>query len=193
MAKDYNVNIDQGADWYLDIDYTDSEGSPINLSNHTAKMQFREFTDSVSAPVTLESLKATVTNATGSGTVVTYTAANSFTVGQNVTIRNIVPTAYNLTNVRVASANSTTFTVASTATGTWVAPTAGESDRIAYADLGIGIIPEDGHLSIHATSAQTNLLTEKRYVYDLKIINSAGIVTRLIQGFANIDDQVTRG
>jgi hypothetical protein len=192
MAKDYNLKIDQGADWYLDIDYKDSNEDPIDLSGHVAKMQFREETQSTDAPVLLQSLKATVTNASGSGTVVTYTATNSFAVGQNVTIRNIVPIAYNLTNATIASANSTTFTVASTATGTWVAPTTGQVTRIAYADSGIGIVPETGHLSIHATAAQTTLLTARQYQYDLKIISSDGIVTRLIQGVAAVDDQVTR-
>jgi hypothetical protein len=192
VAKDYNIKIDQGADWYLDLDYTDSDGVEIDLSGYTAKMQFREYAESADAPVTLQALKATVTNASASGGIVTYTAANSFTAGQKVTIRNIVPSAYNLTNATIASANSTTFTVASTVTGTWTAPVTGEPARIAYADDGILITPETGHLSIHATAAETADLTARQYQYDLHIVSSDGIVTRLIQGIATIDDQVTR-
>lgn len=114
MAKDYNMTIYQGADWYLDIEYKDSANNPISLTGYTAKMQFREYTNSTEAPVTLQS---------GSG--ITITAA-------------------------------------------------------------------EGKLSIHATAAQTTLLVAREYVYDLKIISSTGIVTRLIQGVAAIDDQVTR-
>lgn len=70
-------------------------------------------------------LPAVVTNAVGSGTVVTYTANNSFVVGQRVSIQNVTPSAYNLTNVRVATANATAFTVSSTATGTYTNATVG--------------------------------------------------------------------
>jgi hypothetical protein len=61
---------------------------------------------------------ANVTAISGSGSVVTYTASNSFMAGQTVTITDSDVEAYNLTNVVIASANSTHFTVSSTATGT---------------------------------------------------------------------------
>lgn len=62
---------------------------------------------------------AQITNAVGNGVTVTYTAANSFTVGQIISIYNMTPTAYNLTNVTVASATSTQFTVTNPAVGTY--------------------------------------------------------------------------
>jgi hypothetical protein len=63
---------------------------------------------------------ATITNATASGGVVTYTASNSFSVGHPVTITGVNPVAYNISGV-IASASSTAFTVANTsATGTYV-------------------------------------------------------------------------
>jgi len=312
MAKDYNLKIDQGADWYLDIDYKDSNEDPIDLSGYIAKMQFREETQSTNAPVTLQSLKATITAINVSSGFATYTASNSFTVGQNVNIRNVVPVEYNLDNAVITSANSTSFSVIDTesllfatyskttleeasandgtitstltitlnnetfkgadganlsarvtnvpagltaslirtnsrvatlsftgsatahanandvtnltitflnadinggsvtavrglntnslqlnfanpdGTGAYVAPTSTLPPAIAYADSGISIVPETGHLSIHATAAQTTLLTARQYQYDLKIISTDGIVTRLIQGVAAIDDQVTR-
>ena len=46
---------------------------------------------------------AVVTAASGNGTTVTYTAANTFNVGQNVTITGLTTTAANLTDVKVAS------------------------------------------------------------------------------------------
>lgn len=62
----------------------------------------------------------TITNAVGSGTVVTYTANNTFTVGQNVHIIGITPTAYNLTGVQISTRSATQFTVNNAATGTYV-------------------------------------------------------------------------
>ena len=65
-------------------------------------------------------LTAQVTGATTTGTAVTFTAANTFTPGQIITITGAVPNSFNLTGVVVTAATSTTFTVASTVTGTFV-------------------------------------------------------------------------
>ena len=62
---------------------------------------------------------ATITNVSGNGTTVTYTASNSFTSGKKVSITGIVPGGYNLTNATIASATSTQFTVTSSVTGTY--------------------------------------------------------------------------
>ncbi len=62
----------------------------------------------------------TITNAVGSGSVVTFTATNTFVKGTVVSISGISPSVYNLGTVIVASATSTQFTVASTAIGTYV-------------------------------------------------------------------------
>ena len=51
------------------------------------------------------------TAVSGNGTTVTYTAANSFKAGQKVTITGIATTAYNLSNVIIATATATQFTV----------------------------------------------------------------------------------
>ena len=63
---------------------------------------------------------ATITNVSGNGTTVTYTAANNYQIGMTVTITGVNPTAYNLTAVTIASANSTQFTVTNSATGSYV-------------------------------------------------------------------------
>ncbi len=61
---------------------------------------------------------AIVTAATGSGTTITYTALNTFSVGDNVTITGLNVPALNLSDVAVATASATQFTVSSTHTGT---------------------------------------------------------------------------
>lgn len=68
---------------------------------------------------------ATVTAASADGTTVTYTAANTFNVGQNVTITGLSTSAFNLTDVKIASLVGsagayTGFTVTNTATGSAV-------------------------------------------------------------------------
>jgi len=63
---------------------------------------------------------ATITNITGSGSAVTYTALNTFSAGTYVTITGANPSAYNLTNAYITNATSTQFTVSSTATGAYV-------------------------------------------------------------------------
>ena len=72
-------------------------------------------------------LNPSVTNVTATGTAVTYTVDDirAFVTGRTVTFTGITPAAYNLTNAVVATvtagAGTTgTFTVANTATGTYV-------------------------------------------------------------------------
>ena len=63
---------------------------------------------------------ATITNVTASAGTVTYTAANSFTAGNLVTITGVSPSGYNLSAQTIATASSTQFTVTNAATGTYV-------------------------------------------------------------------------
>ena len=63
---------------------------------------------------------AVVTAASASGGTVTYTAVNNFSAGQNVSITGLSTAAFNLTNVTLATATPTQFTVTNAATGTGV-------------------------------------------------------------------------
>jgi len=67
-----------------------------------------------------QSTSYAITGASANGTTVTYTCANSLIAGQVVTISGLSTTAFNLTNVTVASATATQFTVTNSATGTTV-------------------------------------------------------------------------
>lgn len=187
MAKNYNPLVYQGADWFLNINYTDVDGNPILLSGYTAKMKIKEELDLTNNPVTLESLKATITNVSASGGTVTYTANNSFSPGQKVTITGVNPTAYNLSNVKIETANSTTFTVTNAASGSYV------SGGLAMAAKGITITAATGNIDLNITAAQSALLTKNNYVYDLKITDPDGVVTRLLQGKISVSSEVTNG
>jgi hypothetical protein len=63
---------------------------------------------------------ATVTAASAASGTITYTATNTFSAGQTVTITGLSTTAFNLTNVVIATRSSSQFTVTSAATGTAV-------------------------------------------------------------------------
>ena len=61
---------------------------------------------------------ATVTQAIGNGTNVTYNATNNFVAGQHVTITGLSPSGYNVTDqILVGTPTATSFTVANTTTG----------------------------------------------------------------------------
>jgi len=82
-------------------------------------------TGSTSGAVTLTdgatgTLTSTVTAASAAAGTVTYTSSNTFTAGQTVSITGLSTSAFNLTSVLIATANSTTFTVTNAATGTAV-------------------------------------------------------------------------
>lgn len=63
---------------------------------------------------------ATITGLTASGTSIVYTASNTFAVGDIVHISGITPSNFNIPDAVITARNSTTFTVASTETGTYV-------------------------------------------------------------------------
>jgi len=57
---------------------------------------------------------------------------------------------------------------------------------------GITITGATGAISIVASAAQTGAMEAAKYDYDLEITSAGGIVTRLIQGVATVDAQITR-
>lgn len=119
--------------------------------------------------------EAVITNVSGSGTVVTYTADNSFAVGiGTVTITGVDPAAYNLTNVTVVTATATEFTVASNAIGTYVgggmaylrtSTTAISSTNFSVSNSG-SVIASDITLQNSATFSQS----------DGAVLNTLGLV-----------------
>ncbi|CAB4175223.1 hypothetical protein UFOVP965_130 [uncultured Caudovirales phage] len=106
----------------------------------------------------LQTQSAVVTAASANGTTVTYTAANSFTVGQGVSITGLSTAAFNLSNVLIAalvgSAGAYTgFTVTNAATGT------GVTGATAVAKGVLGVIPGIG--ADYGWSTTTDKLSER--------------------------------
>lgn len=66
MAVVYNTEIDQGADWFINFTYEDSNGTPINITNYTAALQLRSLPSSEIAALSLATGSGiTITGATG--------------------------------------------------------------------------------------------------------------------------------
>lgn len=42
MADQYNISVDQGATYFLVVTWKDSDGTPINLTGYTGRMQARQ-------------------------------------------------------------------------------------------------------------------------------------------------------
>jgi phage tail sheath protein FI len=76
-------------------------------------------------PGTTTNVTATVTAASATDGTITYTATNTFTVGQAVSITGLSTSAFNLTSVTIASRSNSQFTVTSAATGTAVTGASG--------------------------------------------------------------------
>ena len=81
---------------------------------------------------------AVVTAASATAGTVTYTATNTFIAGQTVTITGLSTSAFNLTNVLIATASSSQFTVTNGATGSAV------TGATATAKVVLGSIPGVG-------------------------------------------------
>jgi hypothetical protein len=66
MAVAYNVVIDQGADWFLNVNYDNPDGTPVNLTGYTAALQLRSLpTDPTSVLSLTTGAGITITGATG--------------------------------------------------------------------------------------------------------------------------------
>jgi hypothetical protein len=67
MAVVYNVEIDQGADWFLNVEYENPNGSPVVLTSYTGALQLRSLPSDSTAVLTLTTSNGgiTITGATG--------------------------------------------------------------------------------------------------------------------------------
>lgn len=108
-----------------------------------------------------DSSVTTVTAASASGGVVTYTANNTFAAGQTVSITGLSTAAFNLTNVTIASASSTQFTVSNSATGTGVtgASAVASLGTLTVTAINKGAWANTVYIGISASSVGTSYFT----------------------------------
>ena len=82
MAVSYNTVIDQGADWFINFQYKQPNGDPVNLTGYTAALQVRTSPLAKTAVLTLD------TNAGLTITPLTGTIAAHATAAQTAAITN---------------------------------------------------------------------------------------------------------
>lgn len=98
----------------------DSDGGVFGDYSDKTNLDFEMFRSPiVSRGYVMDTEQATITNAVGNGTIITYTANNKFNPGDSVDIAGTNVAGFNIKGAIVASATATSFTVASSATGTW--------------------------------------------------------------------------
>ena len=79
---------------------------------------------------------ATITSASGTGSVRTYVADQSYQTGDTVTITGMNPSGYNVTDGTITGATSTTFTVSGSEQGAYVSGGSASAKTNANPDLG---------------------------------------------------------
>lgn len=105
-------------------------GTPITQTFGNGYLLNNVMTSNNVSPQNTTLLKSgVISGVSATGTAVTYTATNTFSQGDYVTISGMLPVQYNLTNVQITARTASNFTVASSATGAFVS-----SSGIAYRD-----------------------------------------------------------
>lgn len=182
MAVTYDLEIDQGADWFVNFQYN----QPAEITNITSNGTTVTFT---------------AANGFNAGEVVSITGVIPSQYNfQNVTIATASTSQFTVTNsatgvyisggVAYAPVNVTGFTAALQLRSLPESPTAALS---LTNGSGITVGTTDGLIEVHATAAQTAAIDEGIYYYDIEITAPiTGTVTRLAQGKVAVLAEVTR-
>jgi len=91
-----------------------------------------------------EPIPATITGAVGNGTVVIYTSLNGYAIGEDVRITGMNPASFDITNADITAANSTTFSIASAVTDSFVSGGTAYARADVNPDLGFAGEYNDG-------------------------------------------------
>ena len=79
-AGTWNFVADQGATLSKVLTYKDANGTPVDLTNYTARMQLRERTNSTSVALELTTANGRITLGGAAGTVTLSVPATSMTI-----------------------------------------------------------------------------------------------------------------
>lgn len=185
----YDINYYKGDTFEFRIYPKDTSGSTFNLTGYLPpKFKISNIRGGT----------ATITAAVGNGTTITYTAANSFAVGQTVTISGLgvaSGTNLNISGAIIASVSPTQFTVTSTtvgiASGTGTATINGKVEIDGYATIST----EGDYILCAITPDNGAAMTLGSYVYDVEIGKQSSpynYVYTLLSGKISVTDQVNR-
>ena len=91
-----------------------------------------------------QGIETSITNISGNGTYVVFTANNNYQAGWDVDVTGVNPSSYNGTYLSIYAANSTTFTVANTNTAAYVSGGTAKGESSVNPDLGFAAGYNDG-------------------------------------------------
>jgi hypothetical protein len=61
-----------------------------------------------------------------------------------------------------------------------------------YKSFNVALDANNATITLTMDSANTNTITAGRYVYDLEVINSSNLVSRILEGIVTVTPQVTK-
>ena len=120
---------------------------------------------------------ATITNASGDETSMTYTANNNFTAGQKISITGVDPQGYNIIGI-VGAADSTTFVVGGTETGTYVSG----GEAVISSDYDIKITPTGNITNVQRGLFGTSPSKHER----IDVLSTKDLSKKLCNVFTNV-------
>jgi hypothetical protein len=140
----------------------------------TTTKQANGTTATITTAAHLLPVNATITNASGVGGIVTYTAVNTFSPGDVVTITGVNPSAYNLSNVRVIESNATSFKVSSGASGLYVSSGTAIIQNAIVTVIGVNGADTgfDGTFTLTSVPSSTQIV----YARTGSVVGSTGVV-----------------
>jgi len=132
-----------------------------------------------------DAITAVVTAASAANGVVTYTATNTFSAGELVSVTGLSTSAFNLTNVFIATATSALFTVSNPATGTAVTGANGLASigqtTLVVPNNVLGTVASGSVLSVSFTATVSNVT----------YVSGTGVVTYTVANTFTAGQSVT--
>lgn len=182
MAVVYNVEIDQGADWYINFVYN----QPAEITNISANGTTVTFTavNGFTAGQTVSISGVLPSQYNFQNVSVASATASNFTVTNSAT------GVYISGGIAYAPVNLTSYTAELQIRSLPSSPDAVLT--LNTSNGGIAITALTGTIACHATANQTRLIDEGTYYYDIEITSLSGIVTRVAQGQVIVSAEVTR-
>jgi len=116
----------------------------LTIYGTTTSLQGNTITFSDNMLYLNQGILATITNVSGNGTHVTFTANNNYSAGWDVVVTGVDPSSYNGTYQNIFSANATHFQVANTNTASYVSGGNARGKTDQNPDLGIAAGYNDG-------------------------------------------------
>lgn len=121
-------------------------GGNLTISGTTTTVAAQNLTVSDNMIYLNNGIQTTISTVSGSGTVITYTTveAHNYSAGMSVTVTGVSPTQYNISNQAITGVGTYTFTVAGSATGSYVSGGTARAKSGANPDLGWAAGYNDG-------------------------------------------------